>query len=70
MRFVISLRSFQLSNRTHLLFQAAWKRIVSVLQDLGKIEAAAKELCEYLDTFYNDVEAWIELSSIYASCNR
>ena len=50
--------------------QAAWKRLVAVLRRQGQIDKAVRELSEYLDTFYNDVEGWLELADIYASCSQ
>ncbi|KAF9259910.1 TPR-like protein [Marasmius fiardii PR-910] len=47
---------------------AVWKRRISVLRRSGKIDKAVEELKEYLDTFYNDLEAWVELADIYSSC--
>ncbi|KAG7096427.1 hypothetical protein E1B28_003864 [Marasmius oreades] len=47
---------------------AVWKRRISILRRTGKIEKAVEELKEYLDTFYNDLEAWVELADIYSSC--
>lgn len=44
--------------------------MVSVLRRQGHIDKAVRELSEYLDTFYNDVEGWLELADIYASCNQ
>ncbi|KAK0441684.1 hypothetical protein EV421DRAFT_1812150 [Armillaria borealis] len=32
--------------------------------------ATVDELCTYLDTFYNDIEGWLELADIYSSCNQ
>ncbi|KAG6908259.1 hypothetical protein DXG01_005524 [Tephrocybe rancida] len=49
---------------------AVWKRRISVLRRLGKIEAAVEELSRFLDTFYTDVEGWLELADIYTSCNQ
>ncbi|KAA1471927.1 TPR-like protein [Dentipellis sp. KUC8613] len=49
---------------------AAWKRKISVLRRTGKIEHAVTELSEFLDTFYTDVEGWVELADIYSSCNQ
>ncbi|TFY63734.1 hypothetical protein EVG20_g6193 [Dentipellis fragilis] len=49
---------------------AAWKRKISVLRRTGKIEHAVTELSEFLDTFYTDVEGWLELADIYSSCNQ
>ncbi|KJA25320.1 hypothetical protein HYPSUDRAFT_76058 [Hypholoma sublateritium FD-334 SS-4] len=49
---------------------AIWKRRISVLRRLGKLEKAVEDLNEYLDTFYTDVEGWLELADIHASCNQ
>ncbi|KAF8624675.1 hypothetical protein AX17_007006 [Amanita inopinata Kibby_2008] len=48
---------------------AIWKRRISVLRRIGKQEEAVDELSRYLDTFYNDLEGWLELADIYSSCN-
>ncbi|EIM87497.1 TPR-like protein [Stereum hirsutum FP-91666 SS1] len=53
-----------------LICKAAWKRRISVLRRLGQIETAVTELTQFLDTFYNDVEGWLELADIYTSCNQ
>ncbi|EIW79724.1 TPR-like protein [Coniophora puteana RWD-64-598 SS2] len=47
-----------------------WKRQIAVLRHMGKIEKAVNELSQFLDTFYADVEGWLELADIYATCNR
>jgi len=49
---------------------AAWKRKISVLRKLDKIEIAVEELSKFADTFYTDVEAWLELADIYVSHHR
>ncbi|KAG2358250.1 TPR-like protein [Suillus spraguei] len=49
---------------------AIWKRRISVLRRTGKVEKAVNELMQLLDTFYTDVEGWLELADIYASCNQ
>jgi len=49
---------------------AIWKRRISVLKRVGKIERAVEELNAYLDTFYTDVEGWLELADIHSSCNQ
>lgn len=49
---------------------AIWKRRISVLRRTGKVEKAVNELVQFLDTFYTDVEGWLELADIYASCNQ
>lgn len=49
---------------------AVWRRKASVLRDMGKIDKAVEELSAMLDTFYTDVEGWIELADIYASCEQ
>ncbi|KIY49762.1 tetratricopeptide repeat domain 35 [Fistulina hepatica ATCC 64428] len=48
---------------------AAWKRRITVLRT-NNLEAATKELCQFVDTFYNDVEGWLELADIYSSLNQ
>lgn len=48
---------------------AIWKRKISVLRRTGKTEKTVSELCAFLDTFYTDVEGWLELGDLYAeSC--
>ena len=37
---------------------------------MGRVERAVTELGTYLDTFYSDAEAWLELADIYASCGQ
>ncbi|KAL4076756.1 hypothetical protein V8B97DRAFT_2016059 [Scleroderma yunnanense] len=49
---------------------AIWKRRISVLRRMGQVEKAVSELSQYLDTFYTDVEGWLELADIYTSCNQ
>ncbi|KAI6041501.1 TPR-like protein [Pisolithus marmoratus] len=49
---------------------AAWKRRISVLRRTGQTEEAISELSQYLDTFYTDIEGWLELADIYACCNQ
>ncbi|KAF8153166.1 hypothetical protein B0H34DRAFT_722531 [Crassisporium funariophilum] len=49
---------------------AIWKRRISVLRRTGKLEKAVEELNEFLDTFYTDVEGWLELADIHSSCNQ
>nr|GAT43275.1 predicted protein [Mycena chlorophos] len=48
---------------------AAWKRKISVLRRTGKVEKAVEELTQFLDTFYTDVDGWLELADIYSTCN-
>ena len=36
----------------------------------GKIGMAVEELSAMLDTFYTEVEGWLELADIYASCQQ
>ena len=50
--------------------QAIWKRQISVYRRIGKVEKAVDELSQFLDTFYTDVEGWLELVDIYSSCNQ
>ncbi|TRM66884.1 hypothetical protein BD626DRAFT_484099 [Schizophyllum amplum] len=47
-----------------------WKRRISILRRTGKMEKAVEELCQLLDTFYNDVEGWVELADMYSACNQ
>jgi tetratricopeptide (TPR) repeat protein len=49
---------------------AAWKRRITVLRRAGMVEKAVEDLNEYLDTFYSDVEGWLELADIHSSCNQ
>lgn len=46
-----------------------WKRLISVLRQQNKIERCIAELDSFLDTFYSDIEGWLELADIYASQN-
>jgi len=50
---------------------ALWKRQIAVLRSQGSqtISKAVEELTKYLDTFYTDVESWVELADIYAELN-
>ncbi|KAH9000545.1 TPR-like protein [Lactarius hatsudake] len=47
--------------------KAVWKRQISVLRRLGRTETAVDELSKLVDTFYTDVEAWLELADLYIS---
>ncbi|KAJ7099688.1 TPR-like protein [Mycena epipterygia] len=49
---------------------AIWKRRISILRRTGKIEKAVEELSQLLDTFYTDVDGWLELADIYTTCNQ
>jgi len=49
---------------------AIWKRQISLLHRTKNTARAVTSLATYLDTFYQDVEAWLELADIYASCNQ
>ncbi|KAI6132904.1 TPR-like protein [Pisolithus croceorrhizus] len=49
---------------------AVWKRRISVLRRMGQTEEAISELSQYLDTFYTDIEGWLELADMYACCNQ
>jgi len=49
---------------------AIWKRKISVLRQLGRIENAVEEFCKLADTFYTDVEVWLELADLYVSCHQ
>jgi tetratricopeptide (TPR) repeat protein len=50
--------------------KAIWKRQISVYRRMGKVEKAVEELSQFLDTFYTDVEGWLELADIYSTCNQ
>ncbi len=47
--------------------QGIWKRRIAVFRQLGDTKHAVEDLCQYLDTFYTDVEGWLELADLYAS---
>ncbi|KAI0089413.1 hypothetical protein BDY19DRAFT_889264, partial [Irpex rosettiformis] len=49
---------------------ALWRRKAGILRKLGKVDEAVNELCALLDTFYTEIEGWIELGDIYLSCHR
>jgi len=49
---------------------AIWKRRISIFRRTGKIDKAVHELSQYLDTFYTDVDGWLELADIYATSNK
>lgn len=49
---------------------AVWKRRISVFRRLGWIDKAVEELNQLLDTFYTDLEGWLELADLYSSCNQ
>jgi hypothetical protein len=41
-----------------------------VLRRTGKIEKTVEELSQFLDTFYTDVDGWLELADVYTTCNQ
>lgn len=47
-----------------------WRRKVTVLKRMGRMDKAVEELSELLDTFYADVDGWVELAEIYYICNK
>ncbi|KAI0767474.1 TPR-like protein [Fomes fomentarius] len=49
---------------------AAWRRKAHVLRRMGKLDRAVDELSTLLDTFYTDVDGWLELADIYLSCQQ
>jgi len=49
---------------------AAWRRKAAVYRRIGKLDRAVEELSGMLDTFYADVEGWLELADIYSSCHH
>jgi len=42
-----------------------WKRRIAVYKQLGDTRRTVEDLCAYLDTFYTDVEGWLELADTY-----
>ena len=53
-----------------LWVQAAWRRKAHVLRRMGKLDRAVHELSTLLDTFYSDVDGWLELADIYLFCEQ
>jgi len=49
---------------------AAWKRQIVILRDQNKLDKAVEELSSYLDTFYSDLDGWLELADLYASIHQ
>ncbi|KAI0772768.1 TPR-like protein [Trametes elegans] len=49
---------------------ALWRRKAHVLRQIGKVDRAVDELSGMLDTFYTEVEGWLELADIYLSCQQ
>ncbi|KZV91339.1 TPR-like protein [Exidia glandulosa HHB12029] len=49
---------------------AYWKRKIAVRRQMGETEKVVEELSAYLDTFYADADAWLELAEVYASVNQ
>jgi tetratricopeptide (TPR) repeat protein len=45
------------------------KRKITLLKSIGKVGDAIHELVSYLDTFYTDADAWLELAELYQSMN-
>jgi len=52
------------------LQQAAWRRKAYALRNMGKLDKSVEELTTLLDTFYNEVDGWVELAEIYYLCNQ
>ena len=60
--------------------QAAWKRKIAVMRrtaggstskaSLEIVRSVIDELSHYLDTFYTDVEAWLELADLYITYSQ
>ncbi|TCD65715.1 hypothetical protein EIP91_002291 [Steccherinum ochraceum] len=46
------------------------RRKASVYRRIGKIDQAVKELSSMLDTYYTEVDGWLELADIYSSCQQ
>jgi len=49
---------------------SAWRRKACVLRNMGKLDKSVEELSALLDTFYNEVDGWVELAEIYYLCNQ
>jgi len=49
---------------------AAWRRKAYALRNMGKLDKSVEELSALLDTFYNEVDGWVELAEIYYLCNQ
>ncbi|KAF9653693.1 TPR-like protein [Thelephora ganbajun] len=49
---------------------AAWRRKAYVLRIMGKLDKSVEELTALLDTFYNEVDGWVELAEVYHLCNQ
>lgn len=41
-----------------------------MLRKTGRIDKAVQELSTMLDIFYTEVEGWLELADLYASCQQ
>lgn len=63
-------RSFVHSDSILTLYQAIWRRRAHVLRQTGKLDRAVDELSAMLDTFYTEVDGWLELADIYLSCQQ
>ncbi|KAI0827461.1 TPR-like protein [Trametes gibbosa] len=49
---------------------AIWRRKAHILRQTGKLDRAVEELSAMLDTFYTEVDGWLELADIYLSCQQ
>ncbi|KAH9854622.1 TPR-like protein [Lenzites betulinus] len=49
---------------------AIWRRRAHVFRQTGKLDRAVDELSAMLDTFYTEVDGWLELADIYLSCQQ
>ncbi|EJD51792.1 TPR-like protein [Auricularia subglabra TFB-10046 SS5] len=49
---------------------AYWKRKIAVRRQMGQLDKVVDELSAFLDTFYADADAWLELADVYASVNQ
>jgi tetratricopeptide (TPR) repeat protein len=50
-----------------MYFQLASKRQIALLKARNKEQAMIEALTKYLDTYYDDHEAWLELCDVYVS---
>ncbi|KAG8814569.1 hypothetical protein FRC17_001072 [Serendipita sp. 399] len=63
----VSFAPVSYSKKTKRTGQEIWKRLIAVLRQQNKIEKCISELVTFLDTFYSDLEGWLELADLYAS---
>jgi tetratricopeptide (TPR) repeat protein len=52
------------------MYQAAWRRKAYALRNMGRVDKSVEELTTLLDTFYSEVDGWVELAEIYYLCKQ